>query len=167
MVKNLRVRKMPWRRKWLPTPAFLPEKFHGQRRLAGLVGYSPWGSQKVDATKIFTFTLCKATNNRKGTDFGARKVWVLILALSLTIWWPLGLLQNICDSVFSTIKWEHISQNIKNNAKISALITPILHFTGDHRQSNKTRKRKKDTQIGKEKRKTIFIHRYDHLHRKL
>ena len=28
-----------WRRKWQPTPVFLPEKFH---RLRSLVGYSPW-----------------------------------------------------------------------------------------------------------------------------
>ena len=30
----------PWRRKWQPTPVFLPGKYHGQRSLAG---YSPWG----------------------------------------------------------------------------------------------------------------------------
>ena len=35
---NLWVGKIPWRRKWPPTPVFLPEKFHGQRSLAG---YSP------------------------------------------------------------------------------------------------------------------------------
>ena len=34
------VRKIPWRRKWQPTPVFLPGKPHGQR---SLVGYSPWG----------------------------------------------------------------------------------------------------------------------------
>ena len=28
----------PWRREWLPTLAFLPGEFHGQRSLAG---YSP------------------------------------------------------------------------------------------------------------------------------
>jgi len=30
------VRKIPWRRKWQPTPVFLPGKSQGQR---GLVGY--------------------------------------------------------------------------------------------------------------------------------
>ena len=30
--------KIPWSRKWQPTPVFLPEKFSGQRSLAG---YSP------------------------------------------------------------------------------------------------------------------------------
>ena len=29
------VRKIPWRRKWQPTPAFLPRKYHGQRSLVG------------------------------------------------------------------------------------------------------------------------------------
>ena len=32
--------KIPWRRKWQPTPVFLPGKFHGQRSLEG---YSQWG----------------------------------------------------------------------------------------------------------------------------
>ena len=32
------VGKIPWRRKWQPTPVFLPRKFCGQR---SLVGYSP------------------------------------------------------------------------------------------------------------------------------
>ena len=38
------VRKSPWRRKWQPTPVFLPGKYQGQRNL---VGYSPWGSRRV------------------------------------------------------------------------------------------------------------------------
>ncbi|XP_069413626.1 UPF0462 protein C4orf33 homolog isoform X4 [Ovis canadensis] len=33
------VRKISWRRKWSPTPAFLPGKSYGQRSLAV---YSPW-----------------------------------------------------------------------------------------------------------------------------
>ena len=28
---DLWVRKIPWWKEWLPTPVFLPEKFHGQR----------------------------------------------------------------------------------------------------------------------------------------
>ena len=34
------VRKIPWRREWLPTPAFLPGEFYRRRSLAG---YNPWG----------------------------------------------------------------------------------------------------------------------------
>ena len=29
------VRKIPWRREWLPTPVFLPGESHGQRSLEG------------------------------------------------------------------------------------------------------------------------------------
>ena len=36
--------KIPWRRKWVPTPVFLSEKSHGQR---SLVGYNPWGLKRV------------------------------------------------------------------------------------------------------------------------
>ena len=28
---STRVKKIPWRRKWQPTPGFLPRKSHGQR----------------------------------------------------------------------------------------------------------------------------------------
>ena len=38
------VRKIPWRRRWQPTPAFLPGKAHG---LGSLAGYSPWGCKRV------------------------------------------------------------------------------------------------------------------------
>ena len=37
--------RFPWRRKWQPTPVFLPGKFHRQR---SLVGYSPWGRKELD-----------------------------------------------------------------------------------------------------------------------
>ena len=40
--------KIPWRRKWQPTPVLLPRKFHGQRNL---VGYSPWGSKESEKTE--------------------------------------------------------------------------------------------------------------------
>ena len=42
------VRKIPWRREWLPTPVFLPGESHGQR---SLVGYSPWGHKELDTTR--------------------------------------------------------------------------------------------------------------------
>ena len=37
-------REDPWRRKWQPTPTFLPKKSHGHR---SLLGYSPKGLQRV------------------------------------------------------------------------------------------------------------------------
>ena len=41
------VGKIPWRRKWQPTPVLLPRKFHGWR---SLVGYSPCGQEESDTT---------------------------------------------------------------------------------------------------------------------
>ena len=38
------VGKIPWRRKWQPTPVFLPQKSRGRRSRRG---YSPGGSQRV------------------------------------------------------------------------------------------------------------------------
>ena len=43
--------KIPWRRKWKPTPVFLPGESHGQRCL---VGYSPWGHKESDMTEQLT-----------------------------------------------------------------------------------------------------------------
>ena len=49
------VRKIPWRREWLPTLGFLPGESHEQR---SLVGYSPWGCKESDMTeRLSTFTL--------------------------------------------------------------------------------------------------------------
>ena len=42
--RHLWVRKIPWRRVWLPTPVILPGEFHGQR---SLVGYKSMKSQRV------------------------------------------------------------------------------------------------------------------------
>ena len=42
------IRKIPWRRKWQPTPVFLPGKSNGQRRM---MGYSPWGCKEWDTTE--------------------------------------------------------------------------------------------------------------------
>ena len=38
------VEKIPWRKKWQPTPVFLLGESHGQRSLAG---HCPWGRKKI------------------------------------------------------------------------------------------------------------------------
>ena len=45
---NTWVRKIPWRRKWQPTPIFLPGKFQELRSLAA---YSSWGDKELDMTE--------------------------------------------------------------------------------------------------------------------
>ena len=44
-----------WRRKWQPTPVFLPGKFLGWRR--NLAGYSPWGCKELATTEHINSTL--------------------------------------------------------------------------------------------------------------
>ena len=41
---NRWVEEISWRKKWQPTPVFLPGKSYGQRNL---VGYSPWGHKRM------------------------------------------------------------------------------------------------------------------------
>ena len=45
---NPQVRKIPQRKKWQPTPVYLPEKSHGER---SLVGYRPWGRREWDTAE--------------------------------------------------------------------------------------------------------------------
>ena len=42
------VKKIPWNRKWQPTPVFLPAESCGQRSVAG---YSPPGHKELDTTE--------------------------------------------------------------------------------------------------------------------
>ena len=53
--KRCSFRKIPWRRKWQPTPVFLPRKSYGQR---SLVGYSSWSRKELARTERLS------TNNR-------------------------------------------------------------------------------------------------------
>ena len=60
------VEKMSWRKKWPPAPVFLPRESHGQKNL---VGYSPWGRKKLDATEYTNTPLCRfsqSTNSQWG-----------------------------------------------------------------------------------------------------
>ena len=53
------VGKIPWSRKWQPTPVFLLGKFHVQRSLAS---YSPWGHKELDMTE-HACTFLRLTKN--------------------------------------------------------------------------------------------------------
>ena len=48
------VGKIPWSRKWQPTPVFLPRGFHGTRSLAD---YRPWGGIEQDRREPLTLSL--------------------------------------------------------------------------------------------------------------
>ena len=53
------VRKIPWRRKWQPTPVFLPGESHGHR---SLVGCSSWHPKELDTTEHACIQITKRWN---------------------------------------------------------------------------------------------------------
>ena len=59
------VRKIPWRRKWQPTPAFLPRKYHGQR---SLVGNSPGVTNSWTRLSAHTWA-CTHTHTHTHTHY--------------------------------------------------------------------------------------------------
>ena len=72
------VRKVPWRRKWQPTPVFLPGKPHGQR---SLVGYSPWGRKRirhdlVTKQQMFVAALFTITKTWKQLKCPSTEKWI-------------------------------------------------------------------------------------------
>ena len=76
--------KIPWNRKWQPTPVFLPEKSHGQRSLSG-----PRGHQELNMTEhthtVEIQALCKrAQQVTELTDqmFWERSSFYLIIIIS-------------------------------------------------------------------------------------
>ena len=68
------VRKIPWRRKWQPTPVFLPGESHGQR---GLEGYSPWGCKRVGHNIVTEQQqLIQGKRMVFSTDKAGKKIWL-------------------------------------------------------------------------------------------
>ena len=58
------VRKMPWRRKWQPTPGFSPGESHVQRTLEDC---SPWGCKELDTTERPSTNTCAYTQYKRIT----------------------------------------------------------------------------------------------------
>ena len=91
------VLKIPWRRKWQPTPVFLLGKSHGQRRLAHGVAKSTtwlsyWAPTCMHVVSLFR-TACSQhswwwlTMVPKGwVAFLPRLDWVTWLSLTNTMW---------------------------------------------------------------------------------
>ena len=48
------VGKVSWRRRWPPTPVFLPGESDGQKSLES---YSPWGCKESDMSEQLSFSL--------------------------------------------------------------------------------------------------------------
>ena len=102
------IRKIPWRRKWLSSPVFLPGEFQGQR---SLVGYRAWGHKDLDMTEHFTLlAMCLSSLDK----------WLFCccsVAKSCLTLWPHGLQHirlpcpssspGVCPSSCPLNRWYH------------------------------------------------------------
>ena len=88
-----------WRRKWQPTPVFLPGESHGQRNLAG---YSPC-DHKSQIWLNLSFSLLSqnlkflATGTEKGNSKEFKRMWVNTSSLGGSHWWKVIFPIFICD----------------------------------------------------------------------
>ena len=87
LFRFLWVGKIPWRRKWQPTPVFLPGESHGWK---SLVGYSPRGCEESYMTeRLHSLRSTKLLNFDQVQFF-----FLLLLILSVSYlrnyWWIQG-----------------------------------------------------------------------------
>ena len=83
-------RSLAGRRKWLPTPVFLPEESHGHRRL---VGYSLWGQKESDTTEQLT---CMCKLNRASPLRSRLPCWGAASSTELSV-----------RCLWCTVSWRH------------------------------------------------------------
>ena len=138
------VGKIPWRRKWQPTPVLLPGKCHGWRCLGG---YSPWDHQELDTAEQLHFStvsalFCAHLCIKSSRDISSflEEVFPILLFPSISLHCSfkkafLSLLVILCDSAFS---WVYLflsplpSTSLLTTQYISrmysSLITQTLHL---------------------------------------
>ena len=84
------VGKIPWRRKWKPTPVFLePGESQGLRILAG---YSPWGRKESNTTERLHFflSILSLDYQYSHTHFLLILLTDISLLIFLVFWYHLG-----------------------------------------------------------------------------
>ena len=86
------VGKIPWRRKWQPTPVFLPGEYHGQRSLAG---YIPWGLKESHMTERISTAHIRSVN----------ALFLKIKEQHILNNFSMPLEQNVLFSVFVAVCW--------------------------------------------------------------
>ena len=75
------VRKILWRRKWQPTPIFLPGESHGQR---SLMGYSPRGPKESDTTeRLSMHAFIQIENTFPSEECGLMSYWYSCLSCEI------------------------------------------------------------------------------------
>ena len=106
------VGKIPWRRKWQPTPVFLPGKSHGQRNLVG------YRSQRVRHDWVTPFSLSREPS---GSSTPLKRFALFQTQVHSIYLWPA--LLHFADTAFSQTKslwppctelayWNYVQQHL-------------------------------------------------------
>ena len=74
------VRKIPWRRAWIPTPLFSLGEFHGQS-VVGSSWWNPQGRKESDMTERLTETVIEKLENTNKKKEGTWNLTILIYLL--------------------------------------------------------------------------------------
>ena len=124
-------RKIPWRRKWQPTPVNLPGKFHGWR---SLVGYSLWDHKESDMTeqlhwveilwvpRFLIFRWFWNISNASETDL--KKIFQVGFVWAKLYWW---LKENSRQSVLNMSSLDDCSESQGFGSHLYANDLPNLH----------------------------------------
>ena len=115
------VRKILWRKKWHPTPVFLPGKCHRQRKLEG---YSPWGYKELDMTEHLSHTWY--FNNKINVEF--LYFWTIGKMIVTKSWMLLLTLYKPPDLIGSNLKTSSSNVFLSSLAKDGALIWSYFFF---------------------------------------
>ena len=85
--------RYPWRRKYQPTPVFLPGNSHGQRRLEGYGSQSPKDlatkqQYSVEGFPSLQHLLCvNFLNHGQNLHFFKERIWLLWVFFIFIVWW--------------------------------------------------------------------------------
>ena len=122
--------KIPWRRKWKPTPVFLPGESHGQRSLAG---YSPQGRKESDTTeRLHTHTHTHTHRMKRVLEIGCTVMWRELTIL-------IHLIKNHPDGKFMLCTFPTVLKNLMRNkngnwcasfGNVPVLESRLCHFLG-------------------------------------
>ena len=110
------VGKIPWRRKWQPTPVFLPGESQGQRSLAG---YCTQGHTEIDMTEVTTHTQCN--------NVFIFSISFLFISLALKPSCNYAVLYNAVHQDFA-LYWPQYNKTVKETFKITMNKIAIITF---------------------------------------
>ena len=108
-----------WRRKWQPTPVFLPGESHGRRNL---VGYSPWGRTELDTTEATW-----QQQQQQPYIYICNTFWVYTHSLSFMRISPLAFSYSMCFSVYSQVLADVISPMVRISTDDSSKMLWVLY----------------------------------------